>query len=114
MSLIRRNTSTGVRRTAGGGAISSVRSLCPPTTSERRDLMRGVRSHRGLAALLFGLLACLTTAAAAIAGATTHAAPKPIIIGEASAVTGILAPLDAPAHNGMQLAVAEINAKGGL
>lgn len=43
-----------------------------------------------------------------------EAAGEPIIIGEATAQTGILAYLDNPAHAGIELAVDEINSQGGV
>jgi branched-chain amino acid transport system substrate-binding protein len=39
---------------------------------------------------------------------------EPIIIGEATAATGVLAYLDNPSHTGMEIAVDEINAAGGV
>jgi branched-chain amino acid transport system substrate-binding protein len=62
------------------------------------------------AAVVTGLLL-----AGAVA-ATVHRsdAKQPIVVGEAVAKTGVMAYLDQPAHTGTELAIADINKRGGL
>lgn len=59
---------------------------------------------------LLVMLSMLLTAC----GGGQKAAEKPILIGGALALTGINAPIDEPAMRGIQLAVDELNAKGGI
>lgn len=86
------------------------------TVPERRPL-RGTRS----ALMLTGLVGALTLFALLGAGAThamskktTSGLPSKYKIGVNMALTGATAPYDQPALAGLKLAVAQINAKGGI
>lgn len=59
---------------------------------------------------LLVMLSMLLTAC----GGQQKAAAEPVLIGGALALTGINAPIDEPAMRGIQLAVDELNAKGGI
>jgi branched-chain amino acid transport system substrate-binding protein len=59
-------------------------------------------------------LGLIGTAALALAGLGQARAAEPIVIGAAIALSGVIAPYDEGPYKAMEIAVAEINAKGGL
>lgn len=63
---------------------------------------------------ILSLLVMLSMLLTACGGGQQKAAAKPVLIGGALALTGINAPIDEPAMRGIQLAVDELNAKGGI
>lgn len=64
--------------------------------------------------LILSVLVLASMLLSACGGGAQEAASEPILIGGALALTGINAPIDEPAMRGIQLAVDEINAKGGV
>jgi branched-chain amino acid transport system substrate-binding protein len=64
--------------------------------------------------IILSLLIMLSMLITACGGAQQKAEAKPILIGGALALTGINAPIDEPAMRGIELAVDELNAKGGI
>lgn len=77
-----------------------------------RGAGEGRSMRKGIALVLSGVLVC-----AALTGCADKKASgekETIKIGAAMCLTGIQAPLDAPALEGAQLAVDELNAKGGI
>ncbi len=69
------------------------------------QIKRNVCCLGGLVVLALTLIAC---------GGQAPAAQKPILIGGALCLTGIQAPLDEPAVRGAELAIDELNKKGGV
>ncbi len=65
-------------------------------------------------ALVLSVFVILSLLLGACGGGQPEAASEPILIGGALALTGINAPIDEPALRGVQLAVDEINAQGGV
>jgi len=63
---------------------------------------------------ILSLLVMLSMLLTACGGGQQKAAAEPVLIGGALALTGINAPIDEPAMRGIQLAVDELNAKGGI
>jgi branched-chain amino acid transport system substrate-binding protein len=65
-------------------------------------------------AILFIGIALLLGLVTATSGLSRTKAPSPIIIGVVGGFTGFMSPFDTPPYQSMQLAVADINAKGGV
>ena len=63
---------------------------------------------------ILSLLVIVSMILTACGGGQQKAAAEPVLIGGALALTGINAPIDEPAMRGIQLAVDELNAKGGI
>jgi len=78
--------------------------------SEREDNVKKI-SQLSVITLLVALV---LTACTGTTPATKEEAKEPILIGGALALTGINAPIDEPAMRGIQLAVDELNKKGGI
>ncbi|MDD5467544.1 MAG: ABC transporter substrate-binding protein [Anaerolineales bacterium] len=64
--------------------------------------------------LILSVLVLWSMLLSACGGGAQQEAAEPILIGGALALTGINAPIDEPAMRGIQLAVDELNAKGGI
>jgi len=72
-----------------------------------------MRKHLVVVSLLLTIAACAPKEAT-VSGDGGEAAPEPIKIGEYSALTGLTATFGQSSHNGIRIAVDEINAAGGV
>src|SRR6476659_1550586 len=70
--------------------------------------------HRAPAHLVMAGLAALAVACGGGGSSTKDATSGPIVIGTANSLTGALAPFEQAINHGMDIAISEINAAGGV